>query len=230
MAKRCPSCGYAPIGPFTDNCPMCAEPVRNVRSVGGGGYGGGGGMSPVVKWVLVVVVSAVALTAGCCMFGGFWFRGMMKDAQQQMEQMQQAQAQQEADRLARMVVVSAAELLREFKEDEKAADEKYAGKYLELTGVVERTAGARRGTPYIVLHAGDEAAKVKIECHFDYLLPADEARFRRLRPGQTVTIRGEYEGQDGKGGPVLVQECKLADAPPAAGPPAKPPEGKADDD
>src|SRR5262245_56740900 len=36
MAKTCPSCGYNSIGPFTDNCPMCAEPVRNVRSDTGG--------------------------------------------------------------------------------------------------------------------------------------------------------------------------------------------------
>ncbi|HEV3385285.1 MAG TPA: hypothetical protein VG097_10730, partial [Gemmata sp.] len=32
MAKTCPSCGYNPIGPFIDNCPVCAEPVRNVCS------------------------------------------------------------------------------------------------------------------------------------------------------------------------------------------------------
>jgi hypothetical protein len=222
MAKRCPSCGYAPIGPFTDNCPICAEPVRNVRSEGRRSGGGGGeGMNPVLKWVLIGGLVGVVAVAGCCGVAVWRMGGAMQDMQKQVVQ---AQAQAEADRQARTVVVSAAELLREFKDDEKAADEKYAGKYLELTGVVERTAGARRGNPYIVLHAGDEAARVKIECHFDYLLPADEAKFRRLRPGQTVTIRGEYEGQDGKGGPVLVQECKLADPPPAAGPPARTPE------
>src|SRR5262249_62317033 len=37
MAKTCPSCGYSPIGPFTDNCPICAEPVRNVSSDNVGG-------------------------------------------------------------------------------------------------------------------------------------------------------------------------------------------------
>jgi hypothetical protein len=220
MAKRCPSCGYAPIGPFVDNCPICAEPVRNVRSEGRRS-GGGEGLSPVLKWLLVGGLVGVVAVAGCCGVTIWRMGAVMKDAQQQMEQMQ---AQAEADRQARTVVVSAADLLRAFNADARAADDKYAGKYLELTGVVERTGGGRRGTPYVVLHAGDETAKVKIECHFDYLVPPEEARFRRLRPGQTVTVRGEYEGQDGKGGPVQVQECRLVDAPPAGGPKDGPPD------
>ena len=32
MAKTCPACGYNPIGPFIDLCPICAEPVRHVYS------------------------------------------------------------------------------------------------------------------------------------------------------------------------------------------------------
>jgi hypothetical protein len=27
-STRCPECGYGPIGPFSDNCPICAAPVR----------------------------------------------------------------------------------------------------------------------------------------------------------------------------------------------------------
>ena len=210
MSKRCPSCGYAPIGPFTDNCPICAEPVRNVRSGGRGYGGGGGGMSPVVKWILIGGVSSLALFAGCCALGVWRIGGAFEDAQKQLQEMQ---AQQEADRKARTVVVSAAELLREFKEDANAADQKYVGKYLELTGVIERTAGGRRGNPYIVLHGGDEAAKVKIECHISYMVPADDLRFRRLRQGQTITIRGEYMGLEGH---IQVEECLLSEAPQAA--------------
>jgi hypothetical protein len=30
MAVSCPSCHYSPIGPYVDNCPICAEQVRNV--------------------------------------------------------------------------------------------------------------------------------------------------------------------------------------------------------
>src|SRR5262245_57057556 len=30
MSTTCRACGYGPIGPYIDNCPICAEPVRNV--------------------------------------------------------------------------------------------------------------------------------------------------------------------------------------------------------
>src|ERR1051326_3842140 len=38
MVKTCPSCSFSPIAPFTDSCPMCAEPLRNL-----------GGSRPVVR-------------------------------------------------------------------------------------------------------------------------------------------------------------------------------------
>jgi len=55
MSRTCPSCGYSPIGPFTDNCPMCAEPVRNVYSDGGRRFGGATKLPPllVVGWIVI---------------------------------------------------------------------------------------------------------------------------------------------------------------------------------
>jgi hypothetical protein len=168
-------------------------------------------MSPVLKWVMIGTLVGVVAVAGCCGVAAWRMGDAMRDMQQQVAD---EQARIEADRKARTVTVSAAELLREFKADARAADDKYAGKFLEVTGVVERAAGGRRGSPYVVLHAGDETAKVKIECHFDYLMPPDEARFRRLRPGQTVTIRGEYDGHED--GHVQVDQCVLGETPAAA--------------
>src|SRR6476469_2922069 len=111
MAKTCPSCGYRPIGPFTDNCPICAEPVRNVRSDRGGGFG----RPPnILRWVIIGVAAVCLSVAGCCGLGMWRMGNAIKDAQQQMEQMQ---AQMEADRKARTIVVSAAELIKEFQAD-----------------------------------------------------------------------------------------------------------------
>lgn len=63
MAKTCPSCGYKAIGPFTDNCPLCAEPVRNVRS-DGAGFPQLGNLQPVLLWFLgAVVVAALGWVA-----------------------------------------------------------------------------------------------------------------------------------------------------------------------
>jgi tRNA_anti-like len=192
MAKTCPNCGYRPIGPFTDNCPMCAEPVRNVRS-GGPRSSGLSGMPPALKWILGAAVIAVLGVSGCCGLGMWRMGNLVQDAQKEWER---AQAAKEADRQARTVVVNATELLQEFQKDAAAADRKYSGKYLEITGVVERTGRDRYHVLYVVLHGGDDNAKVKIECYFDVVYQQqDEARIKRLGKGQEITVRGEYDGQ-----------------------------------
>jgi hypothetical protein len=133
--------------------------------------------------------------------------GLMQDAQKAMVQ---AKADMEADRRARTVAVSAADLLREFQTDPAAADRKFQGKYLELTGVVERTGRDRNGISFVVLHAGDAGAKVKVECFFDDYLqgPPNDGRIARLTEGQKVTVRGEYTGQVSN---VQVHQCSLVE-------------------
>jgi hypothetical protein len=202
MAKTCPNCGYHPIGPFSDNCPMCAEPVRNVRS-GGRGGGGFGGQSNALKLALGGIVAALLLVGGCCGLGIWRAGNAMRDMQKEMVEMQ---AKAEADRKARTVEVSAADLIKEFHADATAADKKYAGKYLEITGVVERTGGGRRDVPFVVLHGGDENTKVKIECFFDLFNEPDDARVERLAKGDRITLRGEYKGQVSN---VQLRECVL---------------------
>ena len=205
MAKRCPSCGYGPIGPFIDNCPICAEPVRNVRS-GGGGYGRFGGTPTWVWWLLGGLGVVIFGFVGCCGVMMWQMNQAVQNAGQMIEQM-------EADRKARTVVVAAADLLKEFQADPVAADEKYMGKYLELTGVVERRGGTGRAeAPFVVLHGGDENAKVKVECFFDLAYGPEEAKVRRLAKGQKVTLRGEYSGQVSN---VQLRQCVLVTSEPA---------------
>ena len=202
MAQRCPSCGYGPIGPFIDNCPICAEPVRNVRSEGAPRFDSGGSWPVWVWWLIGGATVTVALTGMCCVLG-FWQIGAgMRNMQEAAARME---AEREADRQARKIVVAADQLLKEFQEDPAAADQKYAGMYLELTGVVERVGKGRHEAPFIVLHGGDEGAKVKVECFFDYMPAPEEARIRRLK-GQTVTVRGEYDGRVSN---LQLRECIL---------------------
>jgi hypothetical protein len=201
MAKTCPSCGYRPIGPFTDNCPMCAEPVRNVRSDAAGFPGLP--KLPLHQWVIGGAVVAVLGVIGCCGLGMWQLNTAVNDMQ---DEIARAQAEHEADRRARTVVVAATDLLREFQNDPAAADQKYAGKYLELTGVVERVGKGRFDAPFVILHGGDENAKLKIECFFDFVYEEEEAGVKRLGKGQTVTVRGEYDGRVSN---VQVRECVL---------------------
>jgi len=204
MAKTCPSCGYNSIGPFTDNCPMCAEPVRNVRS-DTGGFPRLANLSPVLRWLLGGVVVAALGVAGCCGLGMWRLATVFKDAQKMMEQ---AKADAEADRRARTVVVSAADLLQEFANDPASADRKYAGKYLEVSGVVERSGQGRHETSFIILNGDDENVKLKIECFFDLADKKDEAQIKRLDKGQAITVRGEYDRQVSN---VQLRDCVLVE-------------------
>jgi hypothetical protein len=117
---------------------------------------------------------------------------MVRDAQREF---QQALARDAADRQARTVVVAAADLVREFGQDPTSADRKYAGKYLEISGMLEKSGEEKDETPFVVLRGGDENAKLKIECFFDSALMRDQARIRSLEKGQSITLRGEYHGQ-----------------------------------
>jgi hypothetical protein len=195
VSKTCPSCGYKPIGPFTDNCPICAEPVRNVRSDGGAGLTGG------PPWVRYGIVAALLSVAGCCGLGMWKMGSAMQDAQRMM---QEAIAKAEADRKARTIVVAAADVLKEFQDDAAAADQKFKGKYLELTGVVERR-GKSGGTTFVILHGGDEEAAIKIECYDLFEMDVDVPRIQ-LDKGQQITLRGEYTGRVSN---VQVRGCVL---------------------
>jgi hypothetical protein len=140
---------------------------------------------------------------GCCGLGMWRLGTVFQHAQKQMEQ---AMAEAEANRRARTVVVSAGDLLQEFVNDPASADRKYAGKYLEVSGVVERSGWGRHESPFVILTGGDANAKLKIECFFDLASKNDEAQIKRLDKGQSITVRGEYDGQVSN---VQVRECVL---------------------
>jgi hypothetical protein len=128
---------------------------------------------------------------------------VFQDAQKMVEQ---AKADAEADRRARTVVVSAADLLKEFRGDPDAANRKYAGRYLEISGVVQRSGQGRHETSFVILTGGDENGKLIIECFFDLADEKEEAQIKRLDKGQSITVRGEYDGQVSN---VQVRDCEL---------------------
>src|SRR5438132_719564 len=72
MAKTCPSCGYSAIGPFIDNCPICAEPVRGVASDRAGASGAAGGFGPS-SWPPLLVGGWIVL--GLILTYLFWGNG-----------------------------------------------------------------------------------------------------------------------------------------------------------
>lgn len=85
--------------------------------------------------------------------------------------------------------VTAADLTKEFKDNEVAANNKYKGKVVEVTGKVKRVTDTG-GFSDITVEL-DGANFTSVECNFDDSLRSSVAN---LTVGSTVTIRGRCDG------------------------------------
>lgn len=158
----------------------------------------------MVRWLLGGALVCVLGVAGCCGLGMWQMNMAMKDMQEEFEKQKE---QQEADRKARTVVVPARQLLKDFEDNPAAAEVKYKGKYLEVSGVVEREGKDGREIPFVILNGGDENSKLKIECFFELAFGEERDHIERLRKGDTITVRGEYDGRVVN---IQLRECVLA--------------------
>ena len=76
--------------------------------------------------------------------------------------------------------VSAAQLFDEYESDEAAANEKYKGKVIIVTGVISRIYRAFLYTPYVELQAG-------VRCNFS---DTEDPSMLKLSEGQTISMKG----------------------------------------
>ncbi len=91
------------------------------------------------------------------------------------------------------IEISANELYREFEANEVAADEKYKGKYVKVTGVVtDISSGGTFTQACILLNVDDSIIFGDVQCNFS----DDEAakKIAQLTKGKTVTITGLCSG------------------------------------
>lgn len=99
--------------------------------------------------------------------------------------------------------VTAGALGREYQENELAADGKYKGKAVEVTGKVARVARTKPGKVTVELQ-GDEDEFGLVFCDF---LAKDSQPVAALKAGQVVTIRGKCQGNGD--GVVTLDGCSL---------------------
>jgi len=89
------------------------------------------------------------------------------------------------------IAVSAERLLADYKTNEIAADEKYKGHLLEITGTVETIGKDVLDNMYVSLKSGQEFDFRSVQCYFGQRFAA---RAASLQPGQRITIRGRCKG------------------------------------
>ena len=100
--------------------------------------------------------------------------------------------------------ISAATLLAAYEANEVAADEKFSGKLIEVTGVIDSISKDIMGDPYVTLGSGKDFA------HVQAMFPADAAKqLAGLRKGQTLTVQCTCGGKVMN---VIGKDCVLKPA------------------
>ena len=88
--------------------------------------------------------------------------------------------------------VAVEELLSAYETDGVAANVKFANKILRITGVVDRIeVKDTLGIYYITLRSAEKRSLQTVRCVFD---EKHGNELNRLLPGQTVTVKGKYDG------------------------------------
>jgi hypothetical protein len=88
--------------------------------------------------------------------------------------------------------ISAATLIAAYEANEVAADEKFKGKLIEVTGVIDSIAKDILGDPYLTLGSGKDFEIAHVQAMF----PASAAKqLAGLRKGQTITVQCDCAGK-----------------------------------
>ena len=85
------------------------------------------------------------------------------------------------------VIITASKLYKEYNANEIAADEKYKGKIIEVTGVIRDIGNDIMDNPYITL-VGDEYFG-DIQCYFN-----EKSVVAKLSKGKRITVIGSCSG------------------------------------
>ncbi len=102
--------------------------------------------------------------------------------------------------------LTAASLLAAYDANEVAADEKFKGKLIEVTGKVDTIAKDIMGDPYVTLGSGKDFEFAHVQAMF----PADALKqLAGLRKGQEVTVRCTCAGKVIN---VIGEDCVLKPA------------------
>jgi hypothetical protein len=99
--------------------------------------------------------------------------------------------------------VQAARLVKEFERNELAADAKYDGKTLRITGRIDKIDTDMWDEDKYILRLGKKWDLIGVNCND---MPTDE--LATLKQGQTVTVVGKFD--DGGDLGVEVADCQLA--------------------
>ena len=106
-----------------------------------------------------------------------------------------------SERAAASYRVDASELYGEYKANEVAADAKYKGQTVVVSGTIQNIGKDILDSAYVVI--GGRGFLDGVQCSFS---KGDESDVARLSKGQLITVEGEVYGKLGN---VLLKKCSL---------------------
>lgn len=114
-----------------------------------------------------------------------------------------ASSKEEASAPAKEAIkVTATKLADDYKANEVAADAKYKGNLVEVSGIIGTIGKDIIDTPYVTLTIGQYDI-LSVQCMFG---KNDQTALANLSKGQSITLQGEVSGKLGN---VLVRGCKI---------------------
>lgn len=104
-----------------------------------------------------------------------------------------------------VIAVTVEQLIADYQANAVAADDKYQGQTLQLTGMVDSVDKDMLDNPFVKLSSADRNEMLRIRCTFPQ---EHEERLLQLTAGQQVTVRGSYDGYLVN---ILLKDCVLVE-------------------
>ena len=101
-------------------------------------------------------------------------------------------------------VVTSSQLAVDYAANQVAADTKYKGKTIKVSGTVNTIGKDMLDTPYIAFAADDPYTIIGIvQCMFS---ASDEPQLAKISKGQEITLQGRVKGETGD---ILIEDCDV---------------------
>jgi len=116
---------------------------------------------------------------------------------------QEGQSAAENTKTQEVIKTTGLEISEAYKANEVAADAKYKGKLVEISGTVDTIGKDILNTPYISLEGYKYAILDKVQCMF---AKSDESKLIDISKGQQITLKGKVSGKLGN---IVVNDCQI---------------------
>ena len=160
-------------------------------------------MKKIIKWSLIFFIGLiiiVAITGGNGKNSTSNQQGGSSSEKQETTQKKEEQAQP-------AMKISTTSFIKEFDENQLAAEEKYKGKLVEFTAFISNISEGLMGEVYLILNPTTEEYYfgTNIQCYFE-----DKSELLSLKNEQSVTLQGTVDTQTL--GIISIKDCKILSA------------------